>query len=144
MVDHPTSKITVAKGKSVNTQSIVEHCNYLNGQARKDMENKEDKYKSIQPPQLISALDKESQLMNIVVIQPPKAGDASSERVTEFKFNMNHFSVVDKVDIFKQTSDLICSDLISTFVSKEKLHRYFKKLENKLKIESVEKKSFLI
>ena len=61
IVEHPTSNITIAKGRSVNTLSIVYHYNYLNVQARKDMENKEDKLKSTQPPQLISALDKESQ-----------------------------------------------------------------------------------
>ena len=133
IVEHPTSNIIVAKGKLVNTQSIVEHYNYLNVQARKDRENKEDKLKSTQPPQLISALDKESQLMKIAVIQPPIAGDVQSEKVTEFKFSKSQFSVVDKLDFFKQTSDLIFSDLISTSVSKDKLHKYFKKLENKLK-----------
>lgn len=108
------------------------------------MENKEDKLKSIQPPQLISALDKESQLMNIAVIQPPMASDVPSEKAIEFKFNMIQFSVVDKVYLFKQTSELICSDIISTFVSKDKLHRDFKKLKNKLKTKSAEKKTLLI
>lgn len=39
---------------------------------------------------------------------------------------------------------MICSDLISTSVSKDKLQRYFKRLENKLKTESAEKKALLI
>ena len=46
---------------------------------------------------------------------------------------MSQFSIVDKVDFFKQTSELICSDLINTSASKEKLQRDFRKLENKLK-----------
>ena len=53
---------------------------------------------------------------------------------------MNQFSVVDKADFFKQTSELIFSNLISTTVSKDKLFRDFKKLENKLKTEQAEKK----
>ena len=116
----------------------------MNVQARKDRENKEDKLKSTQHPQLISALDKESQLMKIAIIQPPITGDVPREKVTEFKFNMSQLCVVDKVDFFKQTSDLICSYLISTFISKDKLHGYFKKLENKLKTGSAEKKALLI
>ena len=57
---------------------------------------------------------------------------------------MDQFSVVDKVELFKQISEMICLDLISTFVSKDKLQRYFKRLEIKLKIESSEKKALLI
>ena len=69
---------------------------------------------------------------------------AHDEKVVEFKFNMIQFSVVEKVDFFKQTSELIWLDVISTFVSKDKLQRDFKKLENKLKTESAEKKELLI
>lgn len=57
---------------------------------------------------------------------------------------MNQFSVVDKVDFFKQTSELICSNLMSTSVSKDKLYRDFKKLEGKLKMEQAEKKDLPI
>ena len=59
--------------------------------------------------------------MKIAVIQLPKEGDTFNEKVTKFKFNMGQFSVVEKVDLLKQTSQLICSDLINTFVSKDKL-----------------------
>ena len=44
---------------------------------------------------------------------------------------MGKFRVVDKDDLFKQTSDLIFSDLISTCVSIDKLQRDFKRLEKK-------------
>ena len=57
---------------------------------------------------------------------------------------MNQFSAVDKVDFFKQTSELIYSNLISTIVSKDKLFRDFKILEGKLKIEQDEKKTLQI
>ena len=82
--------------------------------------------------------------MRIAVIQPPKESDMLNEKITEFKFNMVQFSVVDKVYLFKQTSEMICSNLISTYVSKDKLQRDFKRLENKLKIQSTEKKELLI
>ena len=70
--------------------------------------------------------------MKIAVIKPPGIGDPQNKKITEFKLNMSQFSVVDKVDLFKQTSELIFSNLISTTVSKDKLFRDFKKLENKL------------
>ena len=50
----------------------------------KERENKEDKLRSLQPPQLISALDKKNQSMKIAVIQPSSIGDSSNERVTKF------------------------------------------------------------
>ena len=57
---------------------------------------------------------------------------------------MNQFSVVDKVEFFKQTSELICFNLINTTVSKYKLFRDFRKLEGKLKTEQAEKKALQI
>ena len=71
--------------------------------------------------------------MKIAIIQPLGTGDPQNKKITEFKINMSQFSVVDKVDFFKQTSELICSNLISTSISKDKLFKDFNKLENKLK-----------
>ena len=82
--------------------------------------------------------------MKIVVIQPAIVGEAQKKKIIELKLNMNQFSVVDKVYFFKQTSELICSNLISTSVSKDKLVRDFKKLEGKIKIEQAEKKDLQI
>ena len=82
--------------------------------------------------------------MKIAVIQPPIAGDPQTKKVTEFKLNMRQFSIVDKVDFFTQTSELICSDLINTSVCNDKLQRDFRKLENKLKNEHDEKKALQI
>lgn len=78
--------------------------------------------------------------MKIVVIQPSSTNDLSKEKGTEFKLNMCQFNVLDRVDFFKKTSQLICSDLINVFVSKEKLQRYFRKMERKLKTENTKKK----
>ena len=71
--------------------------------------------------------------MRIALIQPCKANDMLNKKIIEFKFNMGQFSVVEKVDLSKQTSEMICLDLISTSVSKDKLQRDFKILENKSK-----------
>ena len=57
---------------------------------------------------------------------------------------MNKFSISDKVDLFKQTSELICLDLINASVAKDRLQKYYKKLENKLKTEAAEKKAMQI
>lgn len=83
-------------------------------------------------------------MMKIVVIQPTTVGEAQRKKNIEFKLNMNQFSVVNKVDFFKKTSELICSNLISTSVSKDKLFRDFKKLEGKIKTKQVEKKDLKI
>ena len=79
--------------------------------------------------------------MKVVVIQPPVRGETPNKKIIEFKLNMSQFSVVDKVDFFKHTSELISSDLIATSVSKDKLYRDYKKLENKLKTKVVKKKA---
>ena len=68
----------------------------------------QSKLKSSSTLRLISALDKEKQMLKVAVIHSSKAKDVSEDKVTEFKFNMNLLSVCDKVDLFKQTSELIC------------------------------------
>ena len=40
-------------------------------------------------------------MMKIVVIQPTTVGEAQRKKITEFKLNMNQFSVVDKVEFSK-------------------------------------------
>ena len=82
--------------------------------------------------------------MKIVVIQPTNVGDVQNKKITEFKLNMTQFGVVDKVDFFKQISELIYSNLINTIVSKDKLFRDFKKLEGKLKRKQTKKKPLQI
>ena len=145
VVEHLTPNMIVDEGKTIDTgNSIVEHYNYLNVQARKEREIVGDKLRSTQPSHFISALDKKRHLMKIIVIQPPLIGDPQGKKTTEFKLNMSQFSIVDKVDLFKKTNELICSDLIITFVSKEKIQRDFRKLENKLKTKQVQKKTLQI
>ena len=82
--------------------------------------------------------------MKIVVIHPAIVGEAQKKKITKFKLNMNQISVVDKVNFFKQTSELICSNLISTYVSKDKLVRDFKKLEGRIETEQAKKKALQI
>lgn len=80
-------------------------------------------------------------MLKVTTIHPSKGKDASEDRVSKFKFNMNRFSVSDKVYLFKQTNELICSDLISASIAKDRLQRDYKKLENKLKTDVAEKKA---
>ena len=135
----------LTKGKEINTEkTILEHYNSLKVQAILERELTLERLRITQPPQLNSDLDKKSQLMKIVVIHPPGIGDPQNKKINEFNLNMIQFSMMDKVDFYKQTSELISSNLISTIVSKDKLFRDFKKLENKLKIEQVEKKALQI
>ena len=60
-----------------------------------------DKLRSTQPPQFISALDKKSHLMKIVVIQPPVTGDPQGKKIIEFKLNMSQFRIIYKVYLFR-------------------------------------------
>lgn len=94
--------------------------------------------RSLQPPELISALDKRNQSL------PSSTSDLPKEKIIEFKLNISQFSVLDRVGFFKQTSELICSDLINVSVSKENIKRDFRKLESKLKTKTAEKKSLQI
>ena len=145
VVDYPTPTMENPTGKKINTErAIVQHYSSLKLQAGQERDVAEQEARDVQSPQLISALDRKSQLMKIVVIQPAAVGDAQKKKVTEFKLSMNQFSVTDKVDFFRQTSELICSNLISTSVSKDKLFRDVKKLEGKVKTEQAEKKALQI
>jgi hypothetical protein len=76
----------IIKGKETTTQSIIDHYSELNIQTKT---NDHDKLKSPTTPQLISALDKEKQMLKVAVIQPSKAKNALGDKVIEFKFNMN-------------------------------------------------------
>ena len=67
-------------------------------------------------------------MMKVAAIQPPIKRKSTEKEITEIKLNMGQFSIVDKVDFFKQTNELICSDLIVTWVSKDKLFKENKKL----------------
>lgn len=57
---------------------------------------------------------------------------------------MNQFNISDKVDLFKKTNELICSNLIIASVAKDRLQKDYKKLENKLKTQVAEKKAIQI
>ena len=40
-------------------------------------------------------------MLKVAFFHPSKTKEASKDRVIEFKFNMNYFSVRNKVDLFK-------------------------------------------
>lgn len=82
--------------------------------------------------------------MKVAVIQPSIRGQSIEKEITEFKLNMVQFSIVDKVDFFKQTSELICSNLIATLVSKDKLFKENKKLQDKVKTQNAKKRALQI
>ena len=90
---------------------------------------------------MLTTLDKESQMLKVAVIQPPIRGKSSNKEITEFKLTMSQFSIVDKVDFFKQISELIYSNLIATSVSKDKLFKENKELQNKVKTQNAEKRA---
>ena len=90
----------IIKGETTTTQSILDHYSYHNAQMKTDKQGKQGKLKSPSTTQFISALDEHKQILKVVVIHPSKAKDVSEEKVIELKFNMNQFSVSDKVDFY--------------------------------------------
>ena len=126
--------------KKINTKTtIVQHYSSLKLWVSQERNVAKEEARDIQSPRLFSALDRKIQLMKIVVIQPAAIGEAQKKKVTELKLSMDQFTVIDKVDFFTTTSELIYSNLISTSVSKDKLFRDVKKLEGKVKTEQAEK-----
>ena len=109
ILEHSSPNIMMVKGEVTTTQSVIDHYLELKDQIKF---NDQDKLKSVATPHLISALAGENQMLKVSIIQPLKAKGNSKDKVTEIKFNMNQFSISGKVDLFKQTSELICSDLI--------------------------------
>ena len=64
-----------------HTQSIIDSQSISQSYTElKEKEIKQGKMKDTQSPQLISALDKDTQLIKIAVIQPPKSGDMQMKR----------------------------------------------------------------
>ena len=98
ILEHSSLNIMMVKGEVATRQSIIDHYSELNDQIKL---NDQDKLKSIDAPQLISALDKENQMLKVDIIQPLKAKGTSEDKVIKIKFNMNQFSISDKVDLFK-------------------------------------------
>ena len=63
-------------GEQVETdKTLLEHYGSLKLQASQEREITEEKLRSSQPPQLISTLDKKSQLMKIAMIQLAMVGE---------------------------------------------------------------------
>jgi len=72
VVEYPTPTMETKRGKVINIKkAILEHYNSLNMQAEKEIHATQEQLRATQPQQLITALDKKSQMMKAVVIQPP-------------------------------------------------------------------------
>lgn len=69
----------IIKGEVTTTQYIIDHYSELNIQTKT---NDQDKLKSYVAPQLISALDKEKQMLKVAIIQPSKAKNSLEDKVT--------------------------------------------------------------
>ena len=79
IVDYPTPIMETTIEEEVDTEkTLIEHYGSLKLQASQDREITEERLRSIQPPQLISALDKKRQMMKIVVIQPTTIEDVQN------------------------------------------------------------------
>ena len=77
IVDYPIPTMEITKGEEVDIEkTLIEHYGSLKLQASQEREINEEKLRSTQPPQLISALDKKSQMMKIVVIRLATIGDS--------------------------------------------------------------------
>ena len=88
IVDYPTEPTPTMEtviGEHVDTEkTLIEHYGSLKLQESREREITEEKLRSTQPPQLISALDKKSKMMKIAVIQPTTIGDAQKKKITYF------------------------------------------------------------
>ena len=83
VVDYPTPTMESTKGKEVDTeQTLLKHYSSLKIQASQERELTKERLGSTQAPQLISALDKKSQMMKIIVIRPQSTEDPQNKKIT--------------------------------------------------------------
>lgn len=69
IVDYPTPTMETIIGEHVDIgKTLIDHYGSLKLQASQERDITKEKLRSNQPPQLISALDKKSQMIKIVVI----------------------------------------------------------------------------
>ena len=88
IVDYPTPTMETIIGEQVDAEkTLLEHYGSLKLQGSQEREITEEKLRSTQPPQLLSALNKKNQLMKIVVIQLAIVGEVQKKKITEFKMN---------------------------------------------------------
>ena len=100
--EYVTPTITTEDGKVVDTEKTIrEHYDDLAAASEIKRNQVREQLRVEHPPQMLTTLDKESQMMKVAVIQPPIIGKSTEKEKTEFKLNMGQFSIVDKVDFFK-------------------------------------------
>ena len=77
IVDYPTPTMENVFGNKIDTEkTLMQRYSSLKLQASQVRDVIEEVASSTQSPQLISALDRKSQMMKIAVIQPTTVGDA--------------------------------------------------------------------
>ena len=74
ILEHSSPNIMMVKGEVTSTQSIIDHYSELNDQTKT---NDQEQLRSTASPQLISALDREKQMLKVAIIQPSKAKNNS-------------------------------------------------------------------
>ena len=89
-----------------------------------------------QKTSLIFTRDAERNSLKIVVV--------SDKKVSEMDVKMEKISVLDKIQLHKQTGDVIYSDLLHAIVKITKLQSLVDNMEIQLKHEKVENKTNLI
>ena len=100
--EYATPTITTKDGKVIDTEKTIrEH--YANLAAASEVKRNQvrEQLRAEHPLQMLTTLDKKSQMMKVAVIQPPIRGQSNEKEITEFKLNMGQFSIVDKVEFFK-------------------------------------------
>ena len=100
--EYATPTITTEDGKVIDTEKTIrEHYADLAAASKIKRNQVREKLRTEHPPQMPTTLAKESQMMKVVVIQPPIKGQSTNKEITEIELNMGQFSIVDKVDLFK-------------------------------------------
>ena len=64
----------------------------------------------------------------------------NDKQMSEMEIRLDKISIPDKIQLHKQTSDIIYSDLLQAMIRRNKLQRLIDKLEIQLKHERVENK----
>ena len=132
------------EGKTESSSHYKSRTNLMSNYADKKMQSMEET-RNILPrvrklinkkTSLISTRDAEWNTLKIVVV--------SDKKVSEMEVKLDKINVHDKIQLHKQTGDVIYSDLLHAVMKITKLQSLVDKMEVHLKHEKVEKKANLI
>lgn len=86
--EYATPTITTEDGKVIDTEKTIrEHYVDLAAASKIKINQVREQLTAEHPPQMLTTLDKESQMMKVAVIQPPIKGKSTEKEITEFKLN---------------------------------------------------------